>query len=85
MTSRDHLNLQLSRLPKVCHDEIVTVFGGKSLKELAAAEIADRLRNDDIPITELQRGRISARNHFGGSRYLGRIWNGTCLVQKAAQ
>ena len=55
MTSRDHLNLQLSRLPKVCHDEIVTVFGGKSLKELAAAEIADRLRNDDIPITELQK------------------------------
>ncbi|KAL3905136.1 MAG: hypothetical protein SGARI_004602 [Bacillariaceae sp.] len=55
LTSRDRLYLQLSRLPKVCHDEIATAFGGKTLQELAAAEIANRLREDDIPIAEIQK------------------------------
>ena len=54
LTSRDRLYLQLSRLPKLFHDEVFRVFGGKSLQTIAAESIAERLVKDEIPIVALK-------------------------------
>jgi hypothetical protein len=55
LTSRDRLYLQLSRLPKICHEQVVVAFGGKSLQVISAEKIANKLREEDIPLSEVEK------------------------------
>lgn len=55
LTSRDRLYLQLSRLPPLCHKAVDASFGGQPLQSLAAASIADRLRAEEIPVSEVKK------------------------------
>ncbi|CAB9518227.1 expressed unknown protein (Partial), partial [Seminavis robusta] len=55
LTSRDRLYLQLSRLPPLCHESVQSAFGGKTLQELSAAAIANRLRAEGIPVVKVEK------------------------------
>ena len=54
VTSRDRLLVQLSKLPPRFHQEVANAFGGGSLLETAAQEIAARLLESGTPIGELR-------------------------------
>jgi len=55
LTSRDRLYLQLSRLPKLCHDQVLVAFGGKSLQVISAEKIAIQLRDEGIPLAAVEK------------------------------
>ena len=54
VTSRDRLYLQLARLPQRFHQEAAGAFGGGTLLELTANQLAQRLLESDIPVTQLR-------------------------------
>jgi hypothetical protein len=55
LTSRDCLYLQLSRLPPICHEEVVTAFGGNSQQVISAKKIADQMREQNIPLSAVEK------------------------------
>jgi hypothetical protein len=55
ITSRERLYLQLSRLPKRFHEEVAGVFGGGTLLEITATNVAKRLTESSTPVKELSR------------------------------
>ena len=54
MTSRDRLHLQLARLPARFHAMVAAAFGGPTLLELTAAQLATRLLESDTPAASLR-------------------------------
>jgi len=54
VTSRDRLFVQLAKLPPRFHAEVAQAFGGQSLLELSAAEIAKRLLEAKLPVRQLK-------------------------------
>mmetsp|Transcript_32468 Transcript_32468/g.71271 ORF Transcript_32468/g.71271 Transcript_32468/m.71271 type:complete len:641 (+) Transcript_32468:933-2855(+) len=55
VTNRDRVNMLLSKLPKTFHAIVGDVFGGPSLAEECAGEIARRMVAEKIPVSELGR------------------------------
>ena len=46
--------LQLAKLPQRFHAEVASAFGGPTLLELTAAQLAARLYENDLPVTALR-------------------------------
>ena len=55
VTSRDRLHILLSKLPARFHRAVNEAFGGNSLAEACAKEVATRMVSDKIPLSELKR------------------------------
>ena len=54
VTSRDRLFLQLAKLPERFHAEVAGAFGGPTLLELTAAQLAKRLDEASMPASALR-------------------------------
>jgi hypothetical protein len=54
VTSRDRLFLQLAKLPERFHAEVAGAFGGPTLLELTAAQLAKRLGEASLPASVLR-------------------------------
>ena len=54
VTSRDRLFLQLAKLPERFHAEVAGAFGGSTLLELTAAQLAKRLDEASMPASALR-------------------------------
>jgi len=54
VTNLDRLYLQISRLPGICHQHVEDAFGGKTLQEVVAADIAKRMVDEGISIISLR-------------------------------
>lgn len=60
VTSRDRMQILLCRLPKRFHEEVAGVFGGSSLVELCASQVARQMLRDNVPLSELKRAGYPA-------------------------
>jgi len=54
LTARDRTHLQLARLPPICHATVAGVFGGSSLLDMMAMNIARQLIASNLGITDLR-------------------------------
>ena len=54
VTSRDRLYLQLAKLPPRFHQEVAAAFGGDTLLEMAARDLAKRLHESRTPVSALR-------------------------------
>uniref|UniRef100_A0A7S2GV03 Uncharacterized protein n=1 Tax=Haptolina brevifila TaxID=156173 RepID=A0A7S2GV03_9EUKA len=54
VTSRDRLLLQLAKLPTRFHEEVAGAFGGGTLLEITASQLALRLLESDTPAAVLR-------------------------------
>jgi len=55
ITNVDRMYLQTSKLPPVCHETVDTMYGGKTLQEYIAANVASRLLDESITIEQLSK------------------------------
>jgi len=54
VTNRDRINILLSKLPRRFHEIVGEVFGGPTLAEMCAEDIARRMVADRIPVSQLR-------------------------------
>ena len=54
ITARDRLFLQLAKLPQSFHQRVTGAFGGPSLLELTATDLAQRLGESNTPPSQLR-------------------------------
>jgi len=72
LTNVDRMYLQISKLPPVCHRTVDTMYGGNTLQEYIAANIASRFLEQSIPVEELAKSAYPreivdlVRNTMGG-------------------
>lgn len=60
VTSRDRVDILLSKLPARFHHTVNAAFGGSSLAEMCAKEVAARMVSDNVPLHELKRNGYPA-------------------------
>lgn len=60
LTNIDRIYLSISRLPMVCHKVVEDAFGGRSLQEIAATDVAGRLVEEGIAVESLRKAGYPA-------------------------